>query len=347
MGSIIVVSDTHWGHENSSNQEFERLLHFLNQPRAVAHLHDRKKEIKKVEKIILLGDIFEMWDPEGDDRKNILVDSLISLRKLSELGPRIVYIVGNHDEEMDIFNGKYDGRKIKIKRFYKLPKRGGPYSYSFVHGHQFDKTFIRVGTLWKLPGIVTALNNLWKRIPSLRKLLIYSFFLAIPFMFLNAFFSIIAPLYLYLLEIISSTAAIPAIWTRYQKPFHTLCSKFSNKFTRTSSKYKGIAEIINQRFYKEEIGPDTDVIVFGHTHVPGHLILVNELTLKKVFLNTGSWMNDEEESCTLVYIDTDENEHYLLKWDKKGRLEEIYPPTYGTLQNKSLTILERFHLKRR
>ncbi len=342
------MSDTHWGHENSSRREFEHFLYFLNQPRVVAHLHDKtKKEIKKIEKIILLGDIFEIWDPKGDDRKNILLDSIISLRNLSELGSRIIYIVGNHDEEMDMFNGKYDGKKIKIKRFYQLPRKkskGGSkgYSYSFVHGHQFDKTFILVGTLWKMPGIMTSINNLWKRIPSLRKFLIYSFFLAIPFMSLNAFFSIITPLYLYLLEGISSVAAIPAIWTRYQRPFHTLCGRFSKRPTRESSKYKGIAEIIKQGFYKEEIGPDTDVIVFGHTHIPGHLILVdNKLTPKKVFFNTGSWVKDEEESCTLVYIDTDENEHYLLKWDnKKKRLEEPFPPAYGIWQNGSLTILE-------
>lgn len=345
MGGIIVVSDTHFGYEESNYEQFEHFLHSLKQNRLVAHLHDKtKKEIKNVEKIILLGDIFDIWDPRGDDRKNILINSIISLRELSELGLKIIYIVGNHDEEIDMFNGDYRG-KIKIKRYYELPRKKSNgeqgYSYSFMHGHQFDKTFLLLGSLWKMPGYMATINNFWKRIPYVRKSLSYGFYLSIPLILMNWCFHMTSFVYLYALLIASGTVAFPAAWTRFQRPFHTLCGRFLKEPAK-SAKHKNIIEILKRGFYKEKKEPDTDVIVYGHTHIPEHLILLDdELTLKKIFINTGSWVKNEEVSCTLAYINTDESEHYLLQWDdKKKQLIEPFPPVHAKWENGSLTILE-------
>jgi UDP-2,3-diacylglucosamine pyrophosphatase LpxH len=355
MGKILAVSDTHFGHEESKWRQFEDFLEVLKQGKLIARLYDKTEiHIKNIDKFILIGDIFEMWDPKHDKRMNILLNSVSSVKKLLELNTEIIYVIGNHDEEMHMYeDDRYLNEKIKIIGNYKLERKEnnssgtiGEYSYYFMHGHQFDKAFRFVGNFWRIPGLMASLDTLWQRIPFMRAFCIYIFPLMLALILLDRciidFYSSSLP---YFLLILSWVVAIPAYWTQHQMRLYTVARAVSEGirsiFGRISerldrylkepssigtAKYRTIAELVSQGYYNKEIEPEPDVIVFGHTHEPEHVILYDDnLTPRKILINTGSWMMNEGNLYTLVYIDTDNNQHYLLKWDDTNkRLREFF-----------------------
>lgn len=376
MGKIMAISDTHFGYEKSNWEQFGYFLDVLKQGKLIARLYNKtEKQIKNIDKIILIGDIFDIWDPKSDKRINILRHSASPLRKLLEINAEIIYVTGNHDEEMEMYKDEeYLKGKIKIFGAYKEEKKeDNPsgikkgYSYCFIHGHQFDKSFKFVGDFWRIPCLMASLNTLWQRIPSIRTFCIYMFPLIVLLVLSDRYvFNIYTSSLPSFLLTLSWIVAIPAYWTRYQRRLHTAISKISKKIRTAISKiskklpimvvvleskklqkirflkdfgeflkepsslrtakYKSIAELVSQGYYKKEIEPETDIIVFGHTHKPEHVIFYDDnLTPRKIFINTGSWVINKRNLYTLAYIDTDKDEHYLLKWDDTNkRLKEFF-----------------------
>ncbi|MEN6395741.1 MAG: hypothetical protein ABFC78_04580, partial [Methanoregula sp.] len=51
-------------------------------------------------KIILLGDILELWDSRKQDRNSAFLDALMPFLKLRELSCDVIYVTGNHDEDL-------------------------------------------------------------------------------------------------------------------------------------------------------------------------------------------------------------------------------------------------------
>ncbi len=83
---------------------------------------------------------------------------------------------------------------------------------------------------------------------------------------------------------------------------------------------------------KEKILDEANVIVFGHTHMPGMSSPDVEKTFGKRFVNSGSWVAEDpkcynavvehREYNTLVYIDSEGP--LLLQWgDKKGTVHQL------------------------
>ncbi|MBN1432837.1 MAG: metallophosphoesterase [Methanomicrobiaceae archaeon] len=108
--SIIVVSDLHLGgNEDDGNkigrgstaERFCRFLdHLKNNPNPEVKGCNKNKRLLPPGKIILLGDILELWDTRQQDRNNAFFDAILPFRKLQGMDCDVVYVTGNHDEDV-------------------------------------------------------------------------------------------------------------------------------------------------------------------------------------------------------------------------------------------------------
>ncbi|MCZ7398177.1 MAG: metallophosphoesterase [Candidatus Methanoperedens sp.] len=157
--AYIVVSDVHLGSEKCNQVEFCNFLDWVHrldsQPNIIKCKDDKEITIKKPEKIVLLGDILELWDPEDGNRDYVIRDGMKPFSILSHINCEKIYVVGNHDDSLSELEDDIDyvilpnGTKFNIcDRHYpeKDEKTGiangemiGKQSYFFLHGHQFDK----------------------------------------------------------------------------------------------------------------------------------------------------------------------------------------------------------------
>jgi len=112
--SIIVVSDLHLGGSEDPDTvwRFCRFLEYLR--RGQSEVSDLcpssgergtggspgKKTLFPPEKIIMLGDILELWDSRDRDRNRAFLDAIIPLLKLRDLDCDVVFVTGNHDEDI-------------------------------------------------------------------------------------------------------------------------------------------------------------------------------------------------------------------------------------------------------
>ncbi|MDF0594013.1 metallophosphoesterase [Methanotrichaceae archaeon M04Ac] len=103
---IIVISDVHLGSCDSDYRAFREFIDFLNKIKGEGCLvKDSTKKIYSPGTIIFLGDILEFWKPAGSDRNYIIECILPPLSALCNLNCDIIYVTGNHDE--DLWDIKY------------------------------------------------------------------------------------------------------------------------------------------------------------------------------------------------------------------------------------------------
>jgi UDP-2,3-diacylglucosamine pyrophosphatase LpxH len=118
----------------------------------------RQKVLRPPKKIILLGDILELWDSRDQNRDNVFLDAVIPFAKLQDMDCDVIYVTGNHDENVgdivdasrcpagsdsiDLFT-RGDKKFSIFKRSYipydKYGLKVGNAFYAFLHGHQFDQ----------------------------------------------------------------------------------------------------------------------------------------------------------------------------------------------------------------
>lgn len=155
----IVVSDVHLG-GHSNNQPYQKeLCEFLtwikelpSNGNDVVYGNEKTLHIEPPTKIILLGDIIDIWDPKDQDRNNAIKDSVEPFSLLHDIGCEKIYVTGNHDEDIEEiattiknFEWKKGHNFIFCRRHFpedenvlKGQEINGLH-YSFLHGHQFDK----------------------------------------------------------------------------------------------------------------------------------------------------------------------------------------------------------------
>ncbi len=188
---IIVVSDLHLGMKCSERtvEDFSEFVAVLADAKknqrtirasCPAHPGDNNAEPASVEidfptRFILLGDIVDLWDPREQDRTNALRDLIKPFNRLRDLDCDVVYVAGNHDEDVTEFidrDALYEqpepetGGRYKMAKYTSLPwtkshsltlcarhfPEDGPdltppdkylntggLKYYFVHGQQYDK----------------------------------------------------------------------------------------------------------------------------------------------------------------------------------------------------------------
>ena len=164
--SYVVVSDLHLGARGSHNAEFCDFLRWcISLPTGGKTLSLQCKGADKdpvgrniisfypPTRCILLGDILELWDPQDQNRDNVIRDILEPMSLLHEMNGDKIYVTGNHDEDIGeiarqvmVFPWKGEHTFSLYERHYPEPVDGinrgievNGIRYSFLHGHQFDR----------------------------------------------------------------------------------------------------------------------------------------------------------------------------------------------------------------
>ena len=161
--SLIVVSDLHLGGEDNYGPNLSEFCSFLEwirdlPPEGRTMTVECKQEggktitIRPPAKLILLGDVLELWGPREQDRNSVIKDSTAPFSLLHEIDCDKIYITGNHDENMEEVAKKIKSFDWKGKnKFFLYPRHYPPENevkkgievnglrYSFLHGHQYDR----------------------------------------------------------------------------------------------------------------------------------------------------------------------------------------------------------------
>ena len=110
--SIIIVSDVHLGGNiGSHHNKFCDFLAWINTfPQNVPGIPCKEKEDPRpstldiefapLTKLVLIGDIIDLWDPKDQDRKNVILESIRPFSLLHTLPCDKVYVTGNHDADL-------------------------------------------------------------------------------------------------------------------------------------------------------------------------------------------------------------------------------------------------------
>ncbi len=308
--SVIVVSDVHLGDEKSNYKDFSKFIDWIaaieNGSGKTIKSGGKEVFIKPPEKLILLGDILELWSPRDNDPRYTLQESIEPFGKLVNLGCEKILVLGNHDEDIT----KYLDIKMKlshikentfevnnskitiINRHYPSNPEDnengflqvGRYKYFFIHGQQFDKLFISLGPLAKIPTYTAKISNLvsenlplkgWSAV--LASIVLLGFYLGFRNNIFLGFF------------LGSLVLSVPKLFTSLQDKFWAV---FGNNLT-SKPKNKDIQTIVKEKYYNiknDTTGWDVN-IVFGHTHMPEIRPYRPGSTgegLEWLFLNTGS-----------------------------------------------------------
>jgi UDP-2,3-diacylglucosamine pyrophosphatase LpxH len=346
--TYIIVSDIHLGSTECNQKEFCDFLKWIqsleNQPKIIK-FNDNKITINPPNKIILLGDILELWDPKDSDRDNVIKDSMKPFSLLSDINCDKIYVVGNHDNSLGELEKKinygilHNGTLLDIynKHYPEIDKKSGvsegikigDKSYFFLHGQQFDKDqFILtrvsqlIGENWNPLDWLQILYNIeftkkhWKInfITFLALLFGGEFYLWNLFL-KNYFWNAVAWASITSYFALSS---IPGIVTHLQGWLYSL----------TNPKDKTAEQVITDKYYQESKDTiNADVIVFGHTHFASSYELRSKVK-KKLFINSGCWVKTDENidgnmryANTFIYLD--EIGAYILTWHEAGNIECI------------------------
>lgn len=120
----IVLSDCHIG----SNESNYRLVNnFLNN--------------LECDRLVLLGDFWDLWDMSPGDLRKRYADTMGLLRRILERGTRIEYVIGNHDEDY-LLDPMMDIDAVPVfTNFTDISLPSGR-RYALVHGHAYDPMYM-------------------------------------------------------------------------------------------------------------------------------------------------------------------------------------------------------------
>ncbi|MGZ4891374.1 MAG: metallophosphoesterase [Halobacteriota archaeon] len=160
-GPILVVSDTHFGFEDESEERFLGFIKYLTRwvQDGTTTIKGTGEELDAPRKIILLGDFIDLWVSRDPNLTRPYKESFSVVSSLIALGREIVYVVGNHDGLMRFYNDQNvlcEYAHVHGERYPETPVNGkwqgvqmGDKKYLFLHGHQFsgfrNKSVLRLG----------------------------------------------------------------------------------------------------------------------------------------------------------------------------------------------------------
>ncbi|MFX1519818.1 MAG: metallophosphoesterase [Promethearchaeota archaeon] len=320
------------------------------------------KTLKPPDKLIMIGDILELWD--ADDRAIDFCSRPI-FDLLSKLNCEKIYLLGNHDYGLHSLNGIYPSGEQTltiVKDHYPfqskkeeekvgkkvLTLRKGNRDYLFLHGHQFDKffRFLPWRQLSKIRSGAVAFGRYGDIfiVLFLLGIIIAGFNLCIQssllsFLDLNlSFWGLLSPLLLTVfgnagLILLWAILGIPRIFYLYGRD---LVNRFTGIRYQREKSMKGILGWW-QRFSKDRVMVSENLrIVYGHTHLADE-ISSKELSnssrkTKKVNIvarNIPAWVKDWDKKhrqklrATCLYID--EEDELFIGWDWENKKPFFVP----------------------
>lgn len=351
--SMIVVSDLHLGLKERDKvpEVFLLFAEFLKKvcsgkpsDNPDVTVDGKTRKLFPPSKIILLGDIIDLWSPRSNSRSSVLIDSYPVIQALFSLPADIVYVAGNHDDEISEIEGSFPRsgpEKLKvIKRHYpegvmdtdgREKHHGilaGDHSYFFMHGQQFDLMFNVAGLLQNYPGWVARNYSLFKENPRIKWIFRLIFIICAGYgIIAQGILKISTFLDGFIYFLLGMTLVI-FLFSMEPSTFRNFWDSIS---LRKKTKTETIETIIEAGFWKKEAGKDilADTVIFGHTHIADDSKGRYLQEYGKRFINSGSWGDEPIETSdgrrvseknTFVYIDAEGP--VLFHWPDKGTVPE-------------------------
>ena len=386
--SVIVISDLHLALDTCEQHDREfhdsppaDLPKFLSFIKLLVQsggielsISGRQKKLLPPAKIILLGDIIDLWSPRNNSRGSVISDSFYLIQSLLDLDSEVVYVAGNHDDEiadykgsfplspsgkMTIINRRWPSYKDENKRFKGI--NIGKHTYFFMHGQQFDTLFNFAGIFQNYPGWVSKNYTMFRDNQTIKwgfRMLFGGSLLYIIISRLN----LLPPTLDWLktidrlMYILFGLSLVIFLFSIEPSTFRKYWDKIS---VRNIVKNDSIEEIVKGGFWKEKLGNNivADTIVFGHTHFVDDSKDRYIDEYNKRFINSGSWgdMIETEDGeivqqpNTFVYID--EEGPLLFRWPEGGNLPEwIRKTTTGgydreeIVKDRELAVEQKKHI---
>ena len=327
--SILVVADTHFGLRKKEQKcDPGAFSDFIDW---VIRLEQKGKEelklgvwgakgkellLKPPEKIILLGDILELWDAS---KKSIDACSRSVIQSLGSLSCQKIYPLGNHDYDLEELVGKYplgSSRIEVIKNEYAALK--GDRTFVFLHGHQFDKLF-------EFPS--------WRVLPHIRQAaMVFGLYTWI----FVAMFAIYIVLFLslglsgatdWMILLLLGAISIPFLVTNYARDIWN-----SIKSTRHEPDESAIRLEKWWKKYAKIVSAKNWNIVYGHTHVIEYWSK-NEGNINLTVFNIPSWVRDSKQKKKVslenvfrhAFLYIDDNVAEFIGWDTRKKKPFLIP----------------------
>jgi UDP-2,3-diacylglucosamine pyrophosphatase LpxH len=329
-----------------------------------------RKKVLFPDKLILNGDIFELWDTSD---QSIQFASYSILSSISRLKCEKFYTIGNHDfanaelaveeeKKEQAFSNVYPWglSNLNIVRdTYPAPKddliktlKVGENHYLIVHGHQFNKSF-RLAP-WK---IISTLRD------GAEAFRLYSWVLLglwiiwiVAFPFTSYLGPNISPSIQYGIGLPLTVLAIPRIFVSIARPIWN--KFFGSRYDRNKAP-RGFVDWW-KKFTKQYKLQTTKIhIIYGHTHA---IDIVDNRELERIakknmgnveltLINHPAWVKDKRElelREAFVYVDKFGFEFFGWSWDDLSpfHIPKSVVRTYAKgerIDDKTAEILNQLH----
>lgn len=367
-GAFMVLSDTHLGlragrrlhffkntvsHRPTHVAQFMKWLEELQDkkdgidlPVVIEELRDNGEyEIKEIsskkllfpEKLVLNGDIFELWDASD---QSIQFASHSILSSISRLKCQKLYLIGNHDFANSELAGKVEEGNVEalsnlypwglsdlkiIRDTYPILREGsiktlkvGEYHYLLLHGHQFHPSFGK--------STMKILSSLRDGAEAFR---LYSWvFLWLWIIWTVSFHltpylhqSHSSPIY-WGISFLLAILAIPRLFVSIGRP---IFNRFSGSRYNRNKAQKGFMTWWKKFTKKKNLQPKEIHVIYGHTHT----IDIWKKELEKMnltLINHPAWVKDTNKEHkyelreVFVYVDKDGFEFFGWRWDEDKKI---------------------------
>lgn len=351
--SVIVVSDLHLGldKQESVPKDFLDFLGFLGTlaPKGsgtpvTVDMEGRPRPLYAPATIILLGDIVDMWSPKDEKFSSCMEKFTKIIFCFLRLPPHMVYVAGNHDNEVAEFAGDYprgippphvriiadhypeqydiakgrDGKEVKTYPGLTV----GTEQYFFLHGQQFDQLFCLAGPFQDYPGWVQKNYFLFKEYPMIKMGFRALFLIALAYAVAASAFRSLP--FGSVACFIAGFTFLVCLFTLEPTTIRTTWDFISG---RVKARTETIQAVIEEGFWDRDAGKNirAGTVVFGHTHVVDDSKDRYRAEHGKRFINTGAWGHTGKiktpggrvtETNTFAYIDADGP--LLFHWPSGG-----------------------------
>jgi UDP-2,3-diacylglucosamine pyrophosphatase LpxH len=377
--NYLVISDTHLGgNKNGSNvPNYDEFCSFLKWIKYLPEAGERiwvkkgesgyEKTIAPPSKIILLGDILDLWDPENADRNNVIKQIAKPFSLLQGVKCDKAYVVGNHDQDLyelsdalknesgclDMDTSIFEVHRRHYPETVDNGEEIGKLKYAFIHGHQYDKMQIteplskRFKIRFDPLDVIQDLSNvsMIKSVFKERTPTVMYGVLVILLIYWNSLQSILGSFLnlvqtpLWLVKILSGFLELSWAFILsfvVTTPAVKLIARYQGPAWKLllRPRDKTVKQVIDEGYYNESYDKmNVDVVVFGHTHIADWYYLKSK---KRLFINTGAWVNEKDGRHLNTFAYIDENCINILSWlgtkkDGMYAFEEICSHPVGSI----------------
>ena len=297
----------------------------------------RNKKLSFPDKLVLNGDIFELWDTSD---QSIQFASYSILDSISRLGCQKFYTIGNHDfanaelaiaeeKKEKIFSNIYPWglSNLNILRdTFPIPKEGiirtldvGNDHYLILHGHQFNKSF-RIAP-WKIISTLRDGAETFRLYSWVLMGLWIIWIAALPFT--SYLEPNVSPSIQYGIGLPLTVLAIPRLFVSIARPIWN--KFFGSRYDRNKAP-RGFVAWWKEFTKKYKLQTTRIHVIYGHTHA---IDIVEKPELERItrknignieltLINHPAWVKDKHDlelREAFVYIDKSGFEFFGWNWD--------------------------------